>query len=265
MKIILACREGSGAYYIANLLAEEGLIQAIILESGAKARRAKLRRILRKSNVFKLPLVFLDLVSNMFYSRFCEKYLQQKLLKPRGWTVLPDNVLRFDVDDINEKSCLEFLRVQSPDVLVVLGTAILKKEVLSIPPKLILNIHGGIVPEYRNVHCDFWALRLKDYSHIGTSIIYLDEGIDSGDIALQNTIESSEGDGILSVKRKNLELAGDLILEAIHRVSKDELPRIPQKEAAVGIYPTPRFIDIFALLTQIAKNKLRIAFSKKNT
>ena len=55
--------------------------------------------------------------------------------------------------------------------------------------KYFLNIHGGIVPNYRNVHGQFWAYFNKDYSNMGSSILHLTKGIDDGNIALMSNLD----------------------------------------------------------------------------
>ena len=67
---------------------------------------------------------------------------------------------------------------------------------LSIAKRYTLNIHGGIVPKYRNVHSEFWAISKNDFKNIGTSIIHLDPGIDTGDIAIQEILEINSNDTI---------------------------------------------------------------------
>jgi folate-dependent phosphoribosylglycinamide formyltransferase PurN len=255
MKIIFACRHSPAAYYIAHSLAEKDLIEAIIIESGTQARAAKLRRVLRKSSIISLPITFLDLTSITLYSYLCNKDLKKHLLLQYQIHDFPKEIPKFYIDNINESSCLEFLRAKNPDILIVQGTSILKREVIAIPYQFILNIHGGIVPEYRNVHSDFWALLMGDYAHIGTSIIYLDEGIDSGDLALQSTIQWQLGDGILAIKRKNLKLAGQLILDAIHKAEQNKLPRQSQAKSTIGFFSTPTARNILALLVRTMKSK----------
>ena len=57
--------------------------------------------------------------------------------------------------------------------------------------KYFLNIHGGIVPNYRNVHGQFWSYYNKDYSNMGSSILHLTKGIDNGNVALMSNLDIS--------------------------------------------------------------------------
>jgi methionyl-tRNA formyltransferase len=94
-------------------------------------------------------------------------------------------------------------------------------------------------PAYRNVHCDFWALYRRDFENVGVSIIHLDPGIDSGDVALQGRVEVSAGDSIFKVKARLAQLAADLALEALAQAREGTLPRQPQDSGDSGFYRTP--------------------------
>jgi methionyl-tRNA formyltransferase len=151
----------------------------------------------------------------------------------------PADVELFRVVDANDAECVAVLKRFAPDVLLVYGTSILEPHVLEIPGDYALNIHGGIVPAYRNVHCDFWALYRRDLENVGLSIIHLDPGIDSGDVALQDRVEVSAGDSIFDVKAMLAQLAARLALDALQRAREGTLPRQPQDRTRSGFCRTP--------------------------
>ena len=76
----------------------------------------------------------------------------------------------------------ELLRAAEPDAVVVMGTSILRPAVLEAAGPVILNVHGGFLPHYRGNHCFFWALYDARHDLIGTTIHFVDPGIDTGDI-----------------------------------------------------------------------------------
>lgn len=257
MKTILACRKSNSACWIANLLVEEGLIQSIIIEGGGKTKRAKLRNIFKKKSFLSLPFVFIDALAVTIYSLICEKYLSRVIRKNFGYKTFPRLIPAFKTDDINDSSCISFLKEEKPDVLLIYGTGILKKSTLAeVPADYILNVHGGVVPEYRNVHSDLWAFIRKDYSNIGASIIHLDRGIDSGNIALKEAIVYKKHYGIFDIKVKNLELQGELIKKTLQKVKEQRLPSESQKETNAGFYPTPGLKEITICVVQTLKNNL---------
>ena len=82
---------------------------------------------------------------------------------------------------INDSETIHTLNRTKPDITVVMGTSILKKPVLRIAG-LVINIHGGYLPDFRGNHCFFWALYENRQDRIGSTIHFIDEGIDTGDI-----------------------------------------------------------------------------------
>ena len=133
-------------------------------------------------------------------------------------------------------------------MLVVYGTSIIGKAIISMRFKAILNIHGGIVPKYRNVHSEFWALNNKDYENIGTTIMHIDDGIDTGAIALRRNISIKREDNIFSVKEKNIRLSAELIIQALNDLFSGALKKVPQDKLAGGFYNTPGFYEIIKMV-----------------
>lgn len=246
-RVVLLCRDGAEAQFLAAALHREGRLDAIIVERGGPARRRKLRRMLGERSLLVRLGRLADAAAVLVYSRVVQWWLRWRVLAPAGVSGYPDGVPRWAVDDANEPDCVARLRALAPSTLVVLGTAILRDDVLSLPIDHILNVHGGVVPEYRNVHSDVWALLRGDPSGLGTSLLHLDAGIDTGDVALIGRIDARSGWGILRVKRANLELAATLLTAALQRLDDDTLPRQPQQGEA-RFYPTPGVPQVLRLL-----------------
>lgn len=246
MKVVFLCRDSVAAIYVANVLAREGLIDAIVLERGTAARKRKLRRLLKKTPAWKLPIAALDVLALTAYAKLCTRYLIKHLLRPNGYSHYP--TATDAVDDANDDRCIDILKSHEPDVLLVLGTSILKEPLLSLPCKHLLNIHGGIVPGYRNVHSDFWAFRNGDHQHVGTSILHLDRGIDSGDVALQDSLDIDAQDNIFTIKKKNLELSAQLAVQALRQAASGTLARETQNADDARSFGTPGCLDLVRLL-----------------
>lgn len=246
MRVVLLCRDGPVARYLAHALAEEGLLDAIVVEVGVAARRRKLRRELRRTPWWKVPLLTVDLIALALYGRLWKRELARRLRPHAAASGYPERVPLERFDDANEPDAVAALRTLEPDVLVVLGTSILRAPVLSIPKRAALNVHGGIVPEYRNVHSEIWAVLAGDRANVGTSILHLDEGIDSGAVALAGRV--GEADGFFDLRWRNVELARSLVVDALRRLEGDALPRDPQDESRSGFHPTPGFGALVRLL-----------------
>jgi methionyl-tRNA formyltransferase len=105
---------------------------------------------------------------------------------------LPSDVAH--VPSANSARCMDLLRAAQPRVVVVSGTRILSGEVLHCTPAVFVNVHAGITPLYRGVHGGYWALVQGDPDHCGVTVHCVDEGIDTGAILAQATIQPTASD-----------------------------------------------------------------------
>ena len=67
-----------------------------------------------------------------------------------------------------------------PDVIAVFGTSLIKGPLLELGRRGIVNLHGGLSPEYRGADCTFWALYNGEPEKVGCTIHFIDAGIDTG-------------------------------------------------------------------------------------
>ncbi|PAJ79798.1 formyl transferase [Burkholderia ubonensis] len=98
------------------------------------------------------------------------------------WPVPPS----LTVDWINRDEVVELLEATAPDVTVVICTSILSRRTLAAAGTTV-NIHGGFLPWYRGNHCFFFALYDRAFDRIGSTIHFVDSGVDTGDIIAQVT------------------------------------------------------------------------------
>lgn len=251
MRRVFLCRDGAAARYLAQALDEHGLVDAIVVEAGHDARRRKLQRELKRTPWWKLPALAVDFVALAVYGRLWRRSLARRLRGSPAAAGYPAGIPLHRVDDANAPGAVAILEELAPDVLVVFGTSILGPPVLAVAKRTALNVHGGIVPAYRNVHSEVWAVLRGHPRDAGTSILYLDEGIDSGAVALQEPVEHANG--FFDLRWRNLELSARLLVAATQREAEGTLPREPQPTSGAGFYPTPGFLALLGLLFRRVK------------
>ena len=154
---------------------------------------------------------------------------------------------------MNDPSSVALLKESEPDVCLVFGTAILGDETLQATGRYVLNIHGGITPNYRNVHSEFWAVLRRDVDNVGVTVMHLTEGIDSGAIALQCRLPVDPAESIFSVRHRNRQLAVDAGLEVFATAALGSLPAEPQNHTKQGFYSTPGLVDLVRLWVRPTK------------
>lgn len=134
---------------------------------------------------------------------------------------------------VNDPDSVEIIRRLQPDVVIVSNAPMLKPEVFQIPRLACLNIHQGIAPNYRGEHSVFWALLVGDYSHIGTTIHYIDEGVDTGAALARGYPALEPNDTECSIRVKNTEVAVGMLLDILGKI-KDRGSRLPVNEQTVA-------------------------------
>lgn len=135
----------------------------------------------------------------------------------------------------NDREAIEKLKSLDLDFIIVVAFGqILSKEVLDIPKFGCINLHGSLLPKYRGSAPIQWAV-INGENVSGNTTMLLDEGVDTGDMLLKNTVEVSE-DLTAGELYEELRYSGaDLLVETIEKVYKNQI--VPQKQGdAVGEY-----------------------------
>jgi methionyl-tRNA formyltransferase len=126
---------------------------------------------------------------------------------------------------------VEKLKALDADVFVVIAYGqILPRTVLEIPRLGCLNVHASLLPRHRGASPIQAAIREGD-AETGVTIMWMDEGLDTGDILLPvpMAIEPTDTGGVLHDKLAALAPAG--LLRALAMVEQGTAPRIKQDDA----------------------------------
>jgi methionyl-tRNA formyltransferase len=143
-------------------------------------------------------------------------------------------------DRVNGTEFRDTLRTWKPDLVVMVGyNQILRKDILEIPPRGCLNLHGGKLPDYRGTAPLNWAI-INGETRIGLSILFADEGIDTGDIVAETQFTIARSDTIREVVQRSLELFPDMLLGVLASLRSGAIRRMKQDPAA-GAYYTRRY------------------------
>jgi len=125
----------------------------------------------------------------------------------------------------------EFIRlVQAlqPDVMVVVAFGqILPKSLLSAPPFGSINIHASLLPKYRGPAPIQWAI-INEEKQTGVTIMFMDEGLDTGDILLVEKTGISPDDTTASLYDRLAELGAELVSETLERLSTGQIKPVRQ-------------------------------------
>jgi len=91
----------------------------------------------------------------------------------------------FQPEKVREEAFLETLRRLKPDLVAVAAFGqILPRAILEAPPLGCLNVHPSLLPKFRGAAPINWTL-IRGERTTGVTIMFMDEGMDTGDILLQ--------------------------------------------------------------------------------
>jgi len=96
---------------------------------------------------------------------------------------------------LNDSENVEEIISLNPDIIVSYGCSIIKEPLLSEFNNRIINIHLGLSPYYRGCGTNFWPLVNNEPEYIGVTFMYIDSGIDTGEIIHQIRPRIYEFDG----------------------------------------------------------------------
>jgi len=126
----------------------------------------------------------------------------------------------FQPEDIDDKEFVEKLKQFSADLFVVVSYGkILKKEILGIPSKFCVNLHGSFLPRYRGAAPINWAIINGDET-TGVSVIKMNEKMDEGDIILKKEVPIFSHDTAESLSSRLSDDGSLLLLEALNCIEK---------------------------------------------
>lgn len=128
----------------------------------------------------------------------------------------------------NDTECINKLKELKPDFIVVIAFGqLLTKEVLDIPKYGCINLHGSILPMYRGAAPIQWSV-IKGEKVSGNTTMLMDEGIDTGDILLQDKVEITEKMTAGELYDILKERGSKLLIETLEGYSKGKIKRIKQ-------------------------------------
>ena len=124
-----------------------------------------------------------------------------------------------------------------PDLIITCAYGkIIPKSILDIPRLGCINIHASILPKYRGSAPIQWAL-LNGESETGVTLMYMDEGMDTGDIIDIIKYNIKEDDDIETLHQKLSELGTILLDKNLNNIISGNVKRIKQDEEKTSYAP----------------------------
>lgn len=179
-----------------------------------RGRRAPLRLLFKEAVV--------DWIGNI------RRHAMERKLFPSGaGSSLP---VSLRVRDPNSPDALAAMRALQPEVVVVFGAPILKAGALSLGAQATVNVHLGIPPKYRGNNTIFWALKQRDFDHVGACLHHLAPAVDAGNVLVEVFPALSRRSNDLDAMAGSIRLIAKATVDLLRFVERrgDCPPGIPQ-------------------------------------
>lgn len=224
-------------YLLRKLPPYAEVVATVVFDVSPFGKRESFRDKMKKTyDIFGLP----------FFVRYGLKFVISKLDSRNNVrkTLADRNVPLIQIEgNINKDENLEKISAYKPDLLVsIAGNQIFKRKLLDVATHGCINLHTALLPKYRGLMPSFWVLKNNE-THTGVSVFFVDEGIDSGPILVQNklAINGMSQARLIDVTKK---MGMDAILESIEKIHAGNPELIGNDAAQMTYFSFPTRADV---------------------
>ena len=147
------------------------------------------------------------------------------------------NIPIFQPNTLKDAEVFKSIEELSPDIIVVVAFGqILPKEILQIPKYGCINVHASLLPKYRGAAPINWAI-INGEKITGITTIYMDTGIDTGDILLREEIEIGKDETAGELHDRLMDRGAEVLCKTIELIEAGEIQPTPQDHNETSYAP----------------------------
>lgn len=170
---------------------------------------------------------------------------------------------------INEKANVDVIISMRPDLIISYGCSIIKSSLIHLFDKKIINIHLGLSPYYKGAGTNFWPFVNNELTFVGATFMYMDKGVDTGDILHQMRADIRLDDNIHHIGNRLIRDVAKELTEIIHSFNiLDKVSVPPFENDSAKIYRmkdyTERSVQVLyenirkGIIADYIQNKVKI-------
>lgn len=173
-------------------------------------------------------------------------FTQPDKKKGRGYKFAPPPVKElaqrqgikvFQPETLNSAEVLHVISELEPDLIVVVAYGkILPKAILRLPERGCINVHGSLLPKYRGAAPIQWAV-INGEKATGVTTMYMDEGLDTGDILLRGETQIGEDETSGELFDRLSVMGAELLLKTLQGLEKGDIIREKQDDKKASYAP----------------------------
>jgi len=141
----------------------------------------------------------------------------------------------YECENINDSKIFLTISKINPDVILTVGTNLIKKPLVDLCPQGFINLHGGDSQYYRGLDSFLWSMYHADFSRLVVTLHHLNNKLDDGDIILQKQIRLNRRLHIHKLRAENIKVCFELVKKSLsHFNVEGQFHSYPQKK--IGRY-----------------------------
>lgn len=169
----------------------------------------------------------------------CGVFTQPDKPKNRGMKLQPTPVKEYSLSvdlpvfqpaKLRDGEALGILKELDPELIAVAAYGkILPVEILELPRLGCVNVHSSLLPKYRGAAPINWAI-LNGEDETGVTIMYMAEGMDTGDILAQRTTPIQIDENAAQLFERLAHMGAELLVETVAQIGAGTAKAVPQDE-----------------------------------
>jgi hypothetical protein len=236
LRVVLLTKNNHLGRYLEARLAATGHLAAVVHEVRLANRQEKLRyawKFAKKEGIGRtLDVMLYDAYEALMRRGELRRALDTLLPIPEraGAPAYPLHTVR----SLNAPETRELLTSLRPDVFVVHATGILSPKTYELAGMLAMNIHCGVLPEYRGHASTFWALWNRDARNVGVSVHEIAKIVDTGRVLRLGRVELRPDDTDVTAWLRAVAAGADLTIDVVRKLAAGEDPGAATLEGGPG-------------------------------
>ena len=147
------------------------------------------------------------------------------------------NISIFQPGTLKDIEVIKNIERLNPDIIAVVAYGqILPEEILQIPKYGCVNVHASLLPKYRGAGPINWVI-INGEKKTGITTMYMDAGLDTGDILLKEEIKIGEDETAGELHDRLMNLGAKILDETIELIEAGKIQPIPQNHNEASYAP----------------------------
>lgn len=158
-------------------------------------------------------------------------------MSPVKELAIENNIPVYQPVKARDKEFIDKIKSLNPDVIVVVAFGqILPKEILEIPQLGCINVHVSLLPKYRGAAPINWVI-INGEEKTGVTTMYMDEGLDTGDMILKTEVNLDENITAGELHDKMMNIGAETLKETLRLIEEGNAPREVQNHEEFSYAP----------------------------